>query len=99
MHCIIVTKDSTVIVDGAGDATAVENRAAQLRRQLVRDDTTRRPAEHGDRTSEIVCSLGEEQTHVRVAIVDAADVLELVAEIPVEADTPDVLRRFRVVGP
>lgn len=31
---IIVTKDSTVIVDGAGDATAVENRAAQLRRQL-----------------------------------------------------------------
>jgi chaperonin GroEL len=35
---VIVTKDNTTIIDGSGDATKIESRVTQLRKQL--DDTT-----------------------------------------------------------
>lgn len=37
---ITVTKDRTIIVDGAGTAEALENRRAQIRREIERTDST-----------------------------------------------------------
>lgn len=36
---VVVTKDNTTIVDGAGSAEDIENRAAQLRREIENTDS------------------------------------------------------------
>ena len=38
-HRIVVTKDTTTIVDGAGDHAAVEDRVAQIRAEIERSDS------------------------------------------------------------
>jgi chaperonin GroEL len=38
-HRVVVTKDNTTIVDGGGDAAAVEDRVAQIRAEIERSDS------------------------------------------------------------